>query len=57
MKPFRARYLAPLAMFTVVASGCGGGDTDHKQTSQEPGITTDVIEFDGVRFDARRDPG
>ena len=56
MKPFRARYLAPFAMLTVVASGCGG-DTDHKQTSNEPGITTDAIEFDGVRFDARRDPG
>lgn len=58
MKPFRAAYVAPLAMLAVLAAGCAaGGDTANEQESTQPGVAADSVEFDGVRFDVRVDPG
>jgi hypothetical protein len=58
MKPFRVAYLAPVAMLAALAAGCaGGGDTANEPESTQPGVTADLVELDGVRFDVRRDPG
>ena len=58
MSPFRVAYVAPLAMLAALAAGCaGGGDTANKSESTQPGVATDLVELDGVRFDVRRDPG
>jgi hypothetical protein len=58
MKPFRAAYLAPLAMLAVFTAGCaGGGEAADPPTPTQPGVAGDLVELDGVRVDVRRDPG
>ena len=58
MKPFRAACLATLAMLTVLVTGCAGGaDTAEAPNPTQPAVTVDLVDFDGVRFDVRRDPG
>lgn len=45
-------------MLAALAAGCaGGGDTANEPESTQPGVTADLVELDGVRFDVRRDPG
>lgn len=58
MKPFRAAYLAPLAMLAVFTAGCaGGGESADPPTPTQLGVAGDLVELDGVRVDVRRDPG
>ena len=58
MKPFRAAYIAPVAMLAALTAGCAsGGDTANEPETQQSGVAADLVELDGVRFDVRRDPG
>lgn len=57
MKPFRAAYVAPLAMLAVLAAGCSAGSDTAGGQSTRPAVVGDAVELDGVRFDVRRDPG
>jgi hypothetical protein len=58
MKQFRFAYVAPLAMFAALATGCAtGSDTAREAETTQPAVVGDDIELDGVRFDVRRDPG
>ena len=58
MKSFRFAYVAPLAMFAALATGCAAGsDTAGEVETTQPAMVGAAAELDGVRFDVRRDPG